>query len=82
MRNVDHAVTLLADFIPPQFHRQSVSSSNRNSEWLSLSAGQPKVSAIRRTRAANQTLNGRVKMFTELLSTREPESFGRGQKVG
>ncbi|MBI4664099.1 MAG: response regulator [Verrucomicrobia bacterium] len=28
-----------------------------------------------------ETLNGSVKMFTEVLSTREPESFGRGQKI-
>ncbi len=28
-----------------------------------------------------ETLNGSVRMFTELLSTREPESFGRGQKI-
>jgi response regulator RpfG family c-di-GMP phosphodiesterase len=28
-----------------------------------------------------QTLNGSVKMLTELLCTREPEAFGRGQKI-
>jgi response regulator RpfG family c-di-GMP phosphodiesterase len=28
-----------------------------------------------------QTLNGSVKMLTELLSVREPEAFGRGQKI-
>lgn len=28
-----------------------------------------------------QTLNGSVKMLTELLSAREPESFGRGQQI-